>query len=558
MSKVNLLKNLGHHSKLIRVTFLIGLLLLLNPQLVFSQIVINPTGSSNSSGDAPSDATYVTNTPNAALTNEQPLSALATGLMNVTATTGIVTSFAPTDDNLLVGNGSAWQLKALPTCSAGTSALTFNTTTNAFGCNSLAGSPAGSNTQVQFNNTGSFGADSGFTFNSSTDVLTVNSAFTSASQTVPTFGNDPPFRIPFAQLTITANPLTNGTIAAGTYYVRVYPISTVEGNDGDSAVGTSSNEVSVVIPGGGNGSIDVGWDHTDVFGSLGWEVWIGNTPGWTTGERFETVAFDVDDSEITEFNDSMNTPPLNGFVSYFSTDTFKVGPLASYGWDTNEDTQVSWGGSVTIGPATPGTNDFNDPFFYPAQLFITAPDDDATAIVIVNESAPGLKRLSMYLNNAGIAQIQAPTSVTLESESGSIQIGYTGSDDVVLFAYTGFVESYADLGFQSRNLADMAWAPISGGDFIVNDGFSLKTDTTTAHTMKISGYDVNATAFVPFVTVTNGNAPSFALAPSGDGTVSVRGTYSSNDGTAGLTQTCATAVVALTIKNGLITAVTCP
>jgi len=36
-----------------------------------------------------------------------------------------------------------------------------------------AGNPAGSNTQVQFNNNSSFGADSNFTFNSTTDTLTV-------------------------------------------------------------------------------------------------------------------------------------------------------------------------------------------------------------------------------------------------------------------------------------------------------------------------------------------------------------------------------------------------
>jgi hypothetical protein len=36
-------------------------------------------------------------------------------------------------------------------------------------------SPAGSNTQIQFNNSGSFGADAGLTYNTSTDTFTVNS-----------------------------------------------------------------------------------------------------------------------------------------------------------------------------------------------------------------------------------------------------------------------------------------------------------------------------------------------------------------------------------------------
>lgn len=43
---------------------------------------------------APADATYITQTPNAVLTNEQALSALATGYMKVTTATGVITSQA--------------------------------------------------------------------------------------------------------------------------------------------------------------------------------------------------------------------------------------------------------------------------------------------------------------------------------------------------------------------------------------------------------------------------------------------------------------------------------
>lgn len=41
---------------------------------------------------APSNATYITQTPNATLTNEQALSALSTGIMRVATTTGVITS----------------------------------------------------------------------------------------------------------------------------------------------------------------------------------------------------------------------------------------------------------------------------------------------------------------------------------------------------------------------------------------------------------------------------------------------------------------------------------
>jgi len=53
----------------------------------------------------------------------------------------------------------------------GTGNLTWTAQTGGGGGN---GSPGGSNTQVQFNDAGSFGGDAGFTYNKSTDTLSVN------------------------------------------------------------------------------------------------------------------------------------------------------------------------------------------------------------------------------------------------------------------------------------------------------------------------------------------------------------------------------------------------
>lgn len=44
-----------------------------------------------------------------------------------------------TDDTVPVGSGSAYVATALTSCSGATSAVTYNTTTNAFGCNSISG-----------------------------------------------------------------------------------------------------------------------------------------------------------------------------------------------------------------------------------------------------------------------------------------------------------------------------------------------------------------------------------------------------------------------------------
>lgn len=60
-------------------------------------------------------------------------------------------------------------------------------------------------------------------------------------------------------------------------------------------------------------------------------------------------------------------------------------------------------------------------------------------------------------------------------------------------------------------------------DITVATGKAIKTDTTTAHTLLIQGYDVDGTAYKTFATVTNGNTPSLAIAAPSGGTVSIDG-----------------------------------
>lgn len=65
---------------------------------VFSNTVIKTDANGNllvaasGGGSAPDDATYITQTPNATLTNEQALSLLSSGIMRVATTTGVVTA----------------------------------------------------------------------------------------------------------------------------------------------------------------------------------------------------------------------------------------------------------------------------------------------------------------------------------------------------------------------------------------------------------------------------------------------------------------------------------
>lgn len=51
---------------------------------------------------------------------------------------------AANDDDVMVGNGTTWETKDLGSCSAASQALTYNTGTNAFGCNTITASAAAS------------------------------------------------------------------------------------------------------------------------------------------------------------------------------------------------------------------------------------------------------------------------------------------------------------------------------------------------------------------------------------------------------------------------------
>lgn len=63
----------------------------------------------------------------------------------------------------------------------------------------------------------------------------------------------------------------------------------------------------------------------------------------------------------------------------------------------------------------------------------------------------------------------------------------------------------------------------SGGDIVLGNGESIKTDTTTGHTATFQAYDVNGTAYKDFATLTNGDTPSFAIAAPSGGTVTIDG-----------------------------------
>lgn len=89
-------------------------------------------GTPSGSG-APSDATYITQTSNASLSAEQALSSLATGIMYVTNTTGVITSLGTTLGIANGGTGLATSTTAYGVVCAGTTATGAYQVLNALG-----------------------------------------------------------------------------------------------------------------------------------------------------------------------------------------------------------------------------------------------------------------------------------------------------------------------------------------------------------------------------------------------------------------------------------------
>jgi len=137
-------------------------------------------GGTGGSGGAPTTSTYILQTADLALPAAQVLALQPTGLLNVTTATGVLNSIVPTDDDVLVGSGTAWQLKTITNCHLASEALSYTAATNTFGCTVITGgTPGGADTQVQFNDGGAvLGGDADFVWNKTTNILTINGAVT--------------------------------------------------------------------------------------------------------------------------------------------------------------------------------------------------------------------------------------------------------------------------------------------------------------------------------------------------------------------------------------------
>ncbi len=90
----------------------------------------------------------------------------------------------------------------------------------------------------------------------------------------------------------------------------------------------------------------------------------------------------------------------------------------------------------------------------------------------------------------------------------------------------------------------------ASGDITLNNGFALKTDTTTAHAFTIEGYETTTSAYVTIATLTNGTTATLAINPSTNGACTIDNSTIGGSVPAAGTFTTLQANTSLTLASG--------
>jgi hypothetical protein len=162
------------------------------------------------------------------------------------------------------------------------------------------GTPAGSNTQVQFNNAGSFGASSNFTFNNSTNALKVN--YLSGSLTKLVDGTS--FIIAGDNITITSS--SNGSLsissAAGSF-TRTKTVQTI----------TTMQESNTIVTISGADISTGGFDNDYIDLFVNGQLLASGTAGQVTSE---VVDYTVNSSNSIKFAFDIEVNDIISLIVY--------------------------------------------------------------------------------------------------------------------------------------------------------------------------------------------------------------------------------------------------
>lgn len=159
--------------------------------------VIVSTGAPcvTSASEAPSDATFITQTPNLTLTAEQPLSALATGLVKNTTSTGVLSIVVPAAGiETWLATPSSANLLAAITDETGTGSAvfsaspTFTGTLNAAAITATGTVAAGATNSIRWTGRAAFASTSASSISAFQSDLTTPASFVAAALSTTSAG----------------------------------------------------------------------------------------------------------------------------------------------------------------------------------------------------------------------------------------------------------------------------------------------------------------------------------------------------------------------------------
>lgn len=363
----------------------------------------------------------------------------ATGGLTATSITGSITKLAGGGDYLIAGNNIT-----LTTGSNGSVTIAA----------SAGGTPGGSDTQIQFNNGGSFAGDSGLTYNSSTDTLTV------AGDVAVNGGDVTTTSTTFNLVNATATTLNvGGAATAITMGDATSATTTVRGGTlvGNLATQNLFNTVATTLNVGGAATAITMGDATTATTTIRGGTLVGNT---ATQNVFNTTATSVNFAGAgTDINVGSNG----------------VGAL----YLKNATTNIS-GASVHAGNATFNAN-------------VTL--GDAAADTVTVNGTTTFAGSTVTTTFAGSGSIAGTLTVGGASTlNGNVTLGDAAADTVTVNGTTTFAGS----GVTTTFAGDVA---VNGGDMTSNQTtFNLLNSTVT--TLNLGGAaDVNLGGSAKTVTV---------------------------------------------------------
>lgn len=369
--------------------------------LAFVSGALTATGGA---GDAPANATYITQTPNATLTNEQPLSLLSTGLVFVTTGTGVLTSLVPgTSGNVATSNGTSWISSAPAGDVTAGGTLTSGNIVIGQGAKSIATSSvfsiSGSNATV----TGNLAVTGGMTLNNLTTsnfTITGNVTATGVGNGTLLIGNTTGTKFDVATLTqgsgvtitngagsitisatgtggtVTASGTpTSGQLAEWTSATNIRGITTANVTQGGTGLATIP--ANAVITGNGTGAV------TSVAPGTNGNILTSNGTAWTSaaapsgnvtgssltanaivlgsGSSAITVLASLGNSGAPLLSAGAGAPPAFGAINLAGGSNVVTGnvPVANGGTGTNTLTAnavVTGNGTGSVTFVAPGTN----------------------------------------------------------------------------------------------------------------------------------------------------------------------------------------------------------